>query len=61
MADIIAVSAYEAAVLMLESGLSESQAQRGINTIKQPSKGYYTVTDVLDYIHDIKKWRNNNI
>ncbi len=54
MSDIICVNARKAAMIMLESGLTTEQAQKGIDTIKQPSKGYYKPCDIYAYINTIE-------
>jgi hypothetical protein len=46
----IAINGYKAAYLMFDSGLGENAVQNGIYEIPQPTKGYYYVSDVMDYI-----------
>lgn len=46
----IAVNTRSAAYAMIEAGLVDEQIQIGVDTIKQPSKGYYYISDVHSYI-----------
>lgn len=47
--DKLAVSARNAAYIMFEAGLSVELVQIGIDTIRQPVKGYYYPDDVYKY------------
>lgn len=54
----IAINTRRAAYEMLDSGLTVDQAQKGINTINQPSQGYYYFKDVAAFI---KQTQNQGI
>jgi hypothetical protein len=52
MATQIAVNARKAALMMFEAGLGLNVVQTGIYDIPQPSKGYYYITDICDFINN---------
>ena len=52
MSTQIAISAHKAAYIMFEAGLGLNIVQTGIYDIKQPSKGYYYISDVLSFIKE---------
>ena len=46
----MAISARRAANLMFQQGLEIEQAQKGIDTIRQPAKNLFYITDVYSLI-----------
>ena len=51
----MAISARRAANLMFQQGLEIEQAQKGIDTIRQPAKNLFYITDVYTYIERVTK------
>ena len=51
----MAISARRAANLMFQQGLEIEQAQKGIDTIRQPAKNLFYITDVYSYIERVTK------
>lgn len=54
MSTKIAVIHRRAAGIMFDHGLSEDDVLRGLKEIKQPSKDYYYVSDVMKFVYKIK-------
>lgn len=55
MSTRIAINAYKAAYIMLESGLKLEEVKTALSSVSQPVKGYYYIGDVNKHIERVKK------
>ena len=47
----IAINTRHAIYMILDAGMSEEDVKTALEAIKQPSAGYYYVSDVLKFIN----------